>query len=115
MAWPEGRVKTSVQPLIGALPALVILMDAVKPVFQLFIVYETCGRVPPGGTGVVVAGSLGGVPPLRVVTNVITLRAGRLTVREPFDIRRALCGDTVRLASVSQFETLPDELSPARV
>ena len=53
--------------------------------------------------------------PLTLVTKVITLRAGSVTVREPFDMVSAPWGATFLLPSVSQFETLPDPVVFARV
>jgi hypothetical protein len=62
-----------------------------------------------------VADGLVGVVPLTLVTNVITLRAGSVTVREPFAMLSADWGATLRLASDSQFETLPEAVVLARV
>src|SRR5690348_16676464 len=56
----------------------------------------------------------GGVS-LMPATKVISLRAGSVAVSDPFDIRSAVWGATFLLASVSQFETLPDAVVPASV
>jgi hypothetical protein len=53
--------------------------------------------------------------PLTLVTNVIALRAGSVTVTEPFAMVSALWGATFLLASVSQFATVPDAMVFARV
>src|SRR3954470_611482 len=49
MAWPDGRVKTSDQPLIAEPPPLAIVRLEVRPVFQDWIVSVTVQ--PPGGGG----------------------------------------------------------------
>src|SRR4051794_40900870 len=98
MVWPAGRVKPSVQPLIGEVPVLVTAMEAVRPESQELTVYATRGAVPEaGGTegvalAVAEADGLGVVVPLVLSTKVIALLAGMVTVNEPFAIRIALCG-----------------------
>src|SRR5262245_18070238 len=52
MTCPLASVKTSDQPLIAVLLVFVTMMFAVRPVFHVFVVYET--RQPPSGGGWVV-------------------------------------------------------------
>jgi hypothetical protein len=56
MTCPAGRVNTSDQPSIVALPLLVIVMEAVSPVFQALAVYPT--PQPPGPAGEPLDGEL---------------------------------------------------------
>src|SRR3954451_10138694 len=49
MAWPAGSVKVSAQPLIAALPVLVMVMLAVSPVFQALTVSPIRQAGPPRG------------------------------------------------------------------
>ncbi len=46
MVWPAGRVKPSFQPLTVVVPLLVMVTEAVRPVFQAFTVAFT--RQAPG-------------------------------------------------------------------
>src|SRR4051794_28911950 len=57
MLWPAGRVKPSVQPVSGG-PEFVIVMVAVRPVFQALTAYPM--RQPPEAGGVLVGGVLVG-------------------------------------------------------
>ncbi len=41
IAWPDGSMNTSDQPLIADVPLLVMVIDDVRPVFQELIVSVT--------------------------------------------------------------------------
>ena len=58
---------------------------------------------------------LGDEVPFTLVTNVVALRAGSVTLTEPLTMVRALWDATLRLESVSQFATGPDAVVLARV
>src|SRR5689334_12653041 len=60
MLWPPGSVKTSDQPLTAVVPVLVMVMFAVRPVFQALIVSETRHAPVAGGVDGGVEGGLDG-------------------------------------------------------
>src|SRR5690349_68171 len=50
MAWPSGRVRPSFQPSTVVVPVLVIVTEAVRPVFQALVVTPTL-QAPGCGCG----------------------------------------------------------------
>ena len=70
ICWPAGNVNPSFQPVIAALLPLVILTDAVKPVFQSLVVYLTV-HTPGWTVGVGVGVGVG------VTVGVVAVGVGR--------------------------------------
>src|SRR5690348_11828934 len=73
--WLPGNDQVSVQPLIGLLPVLATVRSAVKPVFQVFVLYVTLQAELPGGGefgGGLFGGGLVWPPPFTVAEKLLT-------------------------------------------